>query len=468
MKATVRVAARSSTVALGLALAVTGCGTIEGRSPDAGAGRPATVAGAPEKPGSAEAAKGLLAAKQATDMATLASRVEAPLAMARQAKAASDWQTCARRAAEAIRLLEKGGRGPADPAHSQATALQAEAEAHLAPALTIVAEAGGEEVAAQVCDGTNNWTTPATLKLDPRQSYNFTVAVQSSQTIPPSQSKYYRFASVSVTADWQGPRTQRVVLEEQKKLVADAPWQNTLGMEFVPVPGTEVQFCKWETRVQDYEAFVKARGVPWHKPSFGKGFKPGPTHPAVNVSWAEATAFCEWLTATERNMGLIASHQSYRLPRDWEWSVAVGLNEPRSGSPQDKDSKIEGVYPWGTRWPPPRGAGNYGPSWRADDFPYTSPVGSFAANRFGLYDLGGNAWEWCEESYNGQSGDRVARGGSAYFFAPRSLLSSYRLNYGPDFSNDLYGFRCVLVVSARGWQQTLPYQERDDPRLRAF
>jgi formylglycine-generating enzyme required for sulfatase activity len=339
MKATVRMAARSSTVALGLALAVTGCGTIEGRSPDAGAGRHATVAGAPEKPGSAEVAKGLPAAKQATDMATLASRVEAPLAMARQAKAASDWQ---------------------------------------------------------------------------------------------------------------GPRTQRVVLEEQKKLVADAPWQNTLGMEFVPVPGTEVQFCKWETRVQDYEAFVKARGVSWHKPSFGKGFKPGPTHPAVNVSWADATAFCEWLTATERNMGLIASHQSYRLPRDWEWSVAVGLNEPRSGSPQDKDSKIEGVYPWGTRWPPPREAGNYGPSLRADDFPYTSPVGSFAANRFGLYDLGGNAWEWCEESYNGQSGDRVARGGSAYFFAPRSLLSSYRLNYGPDFSNDLYGFRCVLVVrSAR-------------------
>ena len=67
----------------------------------------------------------------------------------------------------------------------------------------------------------------------------------------------------------------------------------------------------------------------------------------------------------------------------------MGLNESRGGTPKDKDMKIKDVYPWGTQWPPPRGAGNYDKSLNVDSYDYTSPVGSFGANRFVLHDMGG-------------------------------------------------------------------------------
>lgn len=209
------------------------------------------------------------------------------------------------------------------------------------------------------------------------------------------------------------------------------PCVNSLGMKFVPVEGTDVLFCIWETRVQDFEAFVNDRtgnggfdyrqgmqpfvlksddwkqrgwGFGWN----GPGFAQAEDHPVTCVSWEDAQAFCRWLTRKERREGKLNAEQSYRLPQDWEWSVAVGLNESRFGWPEDKDEKIADVYPWGTQWPPPDGAGNYAGAEAAnrdwpsdfgviagyrDPFPRTSPVGRFDANRHGLYDLGGNVWE---------------------------------------------------------------------------
>ena len=80
-----------------------------------------------------------------------------------------------------------------------------------------------------------------------------------------------------------------------------------------------------------------------------------------------------------------------------------------------------------------------------DGYEYTSPVGSFAANPLGLYDLGGNVWEWCEDFYDGESGARVLRGGSWYYGGPGSLLSSARDLLGPDYRNYDIGFRVVLA-----------------------
>src|SRR3954447_23098363 len=105
---------------------------------------------------------------------------------------------------------------------------------------------------------------------------------------------------------------------------------NSLGMPFVKVSGAKVWFCTWLTRVQDYELWLKATG----KTAEAPGFKQGPTHPAVNVSWADAKAFCQWLTDKDRAAGKITKGQSYRLPTDAEWSVAVGLNEPAEGTPE--------------------------------------------------------------------------------------------------------------------------------------
>ncbi|HWB58727.1 MAG TPA: SUMF1/EgtB/PvdO family nonheme iron enzyme [Chthoniobacteraceae bacterium] len=207
------------------------------------------------------------------------------------------------------------------------------------------------------------------------------------------------------------------------RILAGSIFVNSLGMEFIAVPGMKGLFGIWDTRVQDYRAYAKANpGVDgrWKNP----GFKQGEDHPVVMVSWRDATAFCLWLTQKERKEGKIGQDQEYRLPTDNEWSVAVGA----------------GKYPWGNDWPPPRdgaGAGNYAPALAVDDFQNTSPVGSFKANQYGLYDMGGNVWQRCE--------DRVVRGASWYDYDPGRLLCSSRFNDAPDFRNDRDGFRCVLV-----------------------
>jgi len=75
----------------------------------------------------------------------------------------------------------------------------------------------------------------------------------------------------------------------------------------------------------------------------------------------------------------------------------------------------------------------------------TAPVGTFPASASGLYDLGGNVWEWCEDFYDGQSGARVLRGGSWYGYGRGDLLSSGRNGLPADFRGDGVGYRLVLV-----------------------
>jgi len=111
----------------------------------------------------------------------------------------------------------------------------------------------------------------------------------------------------------------------EPKAVAKIPtnaFVNTLGMPFVPVKGTEVAFCIWETRVKEYAAANAGVGGRWKNPPF----KQSDTYPVVNVSWEDAQAFCAWLTKKELAEGKIKAGQKYRLPTDAEWSVAVGLS----------------------------------------------------------------------------------------------------------------------------------------------
>jgi formylglycine-generating enzyme required for sulfatase activity len=223
---------------------------------------------------------------------------------------------------------------------------------------------------------------------------------------------------------------------------------NTLGMPFVPVPGTDVQFCIWETRVKDYAANA---GVDESWKNFGRGirargFKQADTHPVVNVSREDANAFCEWLTKKEMAEGKIKAGQKYRLPTDAEWSVAVGLGRETGSTPEAKDMGVKDVYPWGNQWPPPKAAGNYAESLNVDNYEYTSPAGSFAANKLGLHDMGGNVWEWCEDWYDPAAKTRrVLRGACWRNDVPGGLLSSYRIRGTPDSRGYDIGFRCVLV-----------------------
>ena len=250
----------------------------------------------------------------------------------------------------------------------------------------------------------------------------------------------------------------------------DAPFTNGLGMKFVPVvnykDGKKVLFSIWETRRQDYAAYAEQNsGVDnsWK----AKEYKDVPIgqendHPVVSVSWEDAKAFCAWLTKTERAAGRIGEKDEFRLPTDVEWSYAVGIGEKEdaSASPEAKDGKIDAVYPWGGDYPPGGKVGNYADDAAKakdtgflgyiegynDGYATTAPVGSYPANRYGLYDLGGNVWEWCEDWYNGEQKDRVLRGGSWFRYDGVSLLSSRRYDGTPFNRSNSNGFRSVLVV----------------------
>lgn len=221
------------------------------------------------------------------------------------------------------------------------------------------------------------------------------------------------------------------------------PFEDTLGMRFVKVPGARVMFSVWETRVRDYEVFAAETRREWRRPEF----KQSDADPAVNVTWDDAAAFCQWLTARERKAGRLADKQRYRLPTDAEWSAAAGLGPERGRTPEDR-LQAAVVWPWGCSWPPQSGAGNYGQELEADTFTNTSPAGSFKANAFQLFDLGGNAWEWCEDWYNDARVTKVLRGGSFHDNQPQDLLAAYRFSGTVHLSNDDIGFRAVLEEAA--------------------
>jgi formylglycine-generating enzyme required for sulfatase activity len=219
---------------------------------------------------------------------------------------------------------------------------------------------------------------------------------------------------------------------------------NSLNMVFVRVPETRVWFSIWQTRIRDYGVFVQEGhwGRLWPERPY---FIQGPTHPVVNVSWEDAKGFCIWLTQKELALGLITSNQVYRLPTDLEWSQAVGLPKETGKTAQNRSGGFSGYYPWVTlkagdvRPPVSKGAGNF--SGKSDGFAFTAPVGSFKPNSLGIYDLGGNVFEWCIDFAD--DGRRHVLRGCSWLNAPRQ--SSDREYTLPDDLAGNFGFRCVFT-----------------------
>ncbi|TLD69039.1 formylglycine-generating enzyme family protein [Phragmitibacter flavus] len=225
-------------------------------------------------------------------------------------------------------------------------------------------------------------------------------------------------------------------------------YTNKLGMKFHPFGAPGMLMGETEVRVQDYEAAQKATGKSWtRRPTFVIQ----PSHPVVNVTWQEANDFAEWLTATDRESNLIPANARYRLPTDAEWSVAVGLKDEAGTDPASKSGSNTVDYPWGTsQWPPPTFSANLDTgrmSGYADNFSYTSPVGSFSPNTFNLHDLAGNVAEWCSDPWPGAAGERVVRGSSWITSAQADALSSARQHFTEDTALPHIGFRLVLDLS---------------------
>ncbi|MGV3755520.1 MAG: SUMF1/EgtB/PvdO family nonheme iron enzyme [Verrucomicrobiota bacterium] len=224
-----------------------------------------------------------------------------------------------------------------------------------------------------------------------------------------------------------------------RRFAAGKPWFNSLGVKLVPVGQSMVAI--WECRYSDYDAFVRdakhSGGTGWKSP----GFKQDTSEPVVNVSWEDAQAFCKWLTEKEAKETLISGYK-YRLPTDQEWSAAAQLSGESGATPADRDRKIVGVYPWGNAWPPPAGSGNYENRVSYDRYDHTAPVASFLPNPNGIYDLGGNVWEWCEDT---MANGKVVRGGSWQGYEPGLLYTSARKSFPAAERKHDVGFRIVLA-----------------------
>ena len=167
--------------------------------------------------------------------------------------------------------------------------------------------------------------------------------------------------------------------------------------------------------------------------------------PVENVSWFDAIEFCQRLS--------LMTGKKYRLPTEAEWEYACrsGTTTPfHFGETITEDlanydaSQIYGNEP------------------KAEEYrTKTTPVGSFPPNAFGLYDMHGNIWEWCEDdwhdNYNGApsngsanlsrtSKTKVVRGGSWDNFS-RDCRSACRFNSNPFFRyNSIIGFRVACVA----------------------
>ena len=180
-------------------------------------------------------------------------------------------------------------------------------------------------------------------------------------------------------------------------------------------------------------------------PSWASKYSPGDNHPVVGVSWDDAVAYCKWLSNKKE--------AKFKLPTEAQWEKAA------RGTDSFK-------YPWGNHEPFYNGKwyANYAAhdNWDkrgADGFEYNAPVGSYpaGASPYGLLDMAGNAWEWCDDWYksdyykekdsqkknptgpnNGPY--RVIRGGGWYYYA-RSLRCSNRYYDMPSKRGNDVGFR---------------------------
>jgi formylglycine-generating enzyme required for sulfatase activity len=194
---------------------------------------------------------------------------------------------------------------------------------------------------------------------------------------------------------------------------------------------------RFEATFNEWDACVDDGGCNDYMPAdegWGRGRRP-----VINVSWDDAKAYVAWLSKK--------TGKSYRLLSGSEYEYAT-----RAGT--------HTVYPWGNAV----GTNNAnchacGSQWDATQ---TAPVGSFAPNRFGLFDMVGNVREWTEDcyhnTYSGAPADgsawvagadcyhRVVRGGS-WLIAPAFLRSASRYWFASDYRLNYLGFRVARTLA---------------------
>ncbi|MDP6597556.1 MAG: SUMF1/EgtB/PvdO family nonheme iron enzyme [Candidatus Poribacteria bacterium] len=189
-------------------------------------------------------------------------------------------------------------------------------------------------------------------------------------------------------------------------------------MVLIPAGPTTSAFYmdRYEVTNAQYRKFVQATGhrQPLYRNDFAYNQA---SQPVVGVSWHDATAYAKWA--------------GKRLPTEAEWEFAA------RGGLVDKN------FSWGDDESLARDYANYRGTGGKDRWDQsTAPVGSFKPNGYDLYDVAGNAQEWCQEDK-----DRHVLRGGAWYDGTYGLRVSFRDPYPLPDGRDSYGFRCVS-----GWE----------------
>jgi formylglycine-generating enzyme required for sulfatase activity len=220
--------------------------------------------------------------------------------------------------------------------------------------------------------------------------------------------------------------------------------QGAFEQERLPAEGPEheVEITKpfymgiTEVTVGQFRQFVDAKKYDVGDDSWKKtGLDSSDNYPVVLVSWDNAVDFCDWLSAKEG--------KKYRLPTEAEWEYCCRAG--RAGTRYCYGNEDEQLiwYAW----------------YKNNSDARTQRVGQLKPNAWGLYDMHGNAWEWCQDNYDpnyyknsplkdppgGAGADRAVRGGS-WYWSPEFCRAAFRQFVPPGQRYSDLGFRVLLVA----------------------
>lgn len=183
------------------------------------------------------------------------------------------------------------------------------------------------------------------------------------------------------------------------------------------------------------------------------GYPINDDHPVFNIDWDDATAFCKWLSEKEGH--------TYRLPTEAEWEYVCRAGSKTTYSTGDDEDSLKGFANLSdasflAKYP----AATWSVDWN-DGHAFSAPVGSFRPNAFGVCDMHGNVWEWCQDWYAADYYEHspvddppgpatgtihVLRGG-AFTNRFRFLRSADRDATRPKYRRNFTGFRVVREIA---------------------